>query len=104
MEYPLRLTAYALRRGSGGGGRWAGGEGVRREFEVLAPLEASFLSERRRHAPGGVGGGGPGAAGRTLVNGAPLPAKVSTLLQAGDMVRIETPGGGGWGGTGGGTT
>jgi len=97
MEYPLRLKAYGLRRGSGGVGRWSGGDGVIREFEALAPMDASVLAERRRHAPCGVGGGGAGAPGRTLVNGAPLPSKVSTRLAAGDVVRIETPGGGGWG-------
>jgi len=97
MEYPLRLKAYGLRRGSGGVGKWRGGDGVVREFEALAPMDASFLSERRRHAPSGVGGGAGGAPGRTLVNGAPLPPKLSTRLAAGDVVRIETPGGGGWG-------
>lgn len=98
MEYPLRLKAYGLRRGSGGAGRWSGGDGVIREFEALAPMDASFLAERRRHAPCGVAGGGAGAPGRTLVNGAPLPPKVSTRLATGDVVRVETPGGGGWGG------
>ena len=97
MEYPLRLKTYSLRQGSGGAGKWRGGDGVVREFEALAPMDASFLSERRRHAPSGVGGGGTGAPGRTLVNGAPLPPKLSTRLAAGDVVRIETPGGGGWG-------
>src|SRR5947199_10790663 len=91
----LRLTACdgaAAGWGSGGGAT-----GVVREFEALAPMDASLLSERRRHAPSGVGGGGGGAPGRTLVNGAPLPPKLSTRLAAGDVVRIETPGGGGWG-------
>jgi N-methylhydantoinase B len=74
-----------------------GGEGVIREFEALAALDASFLTERRRHAPRGVQGGGPGAVGRTLLNGAPLAAKVSTRLAPGDVLRIETPGGGSWG-------
>src|SRR5205085_902326 len=97
MEYPLRLKAYALRRGSGGVGKWSGGEGVIREFEALAAMDASVLSDRRRHAPCGAGGGGAGAPGRTLVNGAPLPPKASTRLTAGDVVRVETPGGGGWG-------
>jgi len=97
MEYPLRLKSYALRRGSGGAGRWMGGDGVIREFEALAPMDASFLTERRRHAPRGVGGGDVGAPGRTLLNGAPLPPKVSTPLVPGDVVRVETPGGGGWG-------
>ena len=97
MEYPLRLKTYSLRRGSGGAGRWAGGEGVAREFEALAPMEASILAERRRHPPRGVAGGGRGALGRTLLNGAPLASKVSTLLEPGDVLRVETPGGGGWG-------
>jgi len=97
MEYPLRLTSYSLRRGSSGVGRWSGGDGVIREFEALVPMDASFLAERRRHAPCGAGGGGAGAPGRTLVNGVELPAKVSTRLAAGDVVRLETPGGGGWG-------
>src|SRR5439155_7353917 len=97
MEYPLRLRAYGLRRGSGGVGRWIGGDGVVREFEALAPMDASFLAERRDHAPGGAGGGRDGAPGATLLNGAPLASKVRTPLVAGDVLRIETPGGGGWG-------
>jgi N-methylhydantoinase B len=97
MEYPLRLRSYGLRRGSGGVGRWAGGDGVTREFEALAPMEASILAERRRHAPAGAAGGAHGGLGRTILNGAPLPPKVSTLLEPGDVLRVETPGGGGWG-------
>src|SRR2546426_8083800 len=76
---------------------WAGGDGVVREFEALAPMELSVLAERRRHAPGGAAGGGSGAPGRTVLNGAALAPKVSALLEPGDVVRIETPGGGGWG-------
>src|SRR6266702_5097841 len=97
MEYPLRLTTYALRRGSDGVGRWAGGEGVVREFVALAPMELSVLAERRRHGPQGAAGGGSGALGRTLLNGAELAPKVSARLAPGDVVRLETPGGGGWG-------
>src|SRR5205807_9542012 len=97
MEYPLRVKAYGLRRGSGGPGRWSGGDGVIREFEALAPMDASVLAERRRHAPCGSGGGRAGTPGRTLVNGAPLAPKASTRLATGDVVRVETPGGGGWG-------
>jgi N-methylhydantoinase B len=74
-----------------------GGEGVIREFQALDALEATLLTERRRHAPRGVQGGGPGAVGCTLLNGAPLPAKISTRLARGDVLRIETPGGGSWG-------
>jgi len=70
---------------------------VVREFEALAPMELSVLAERRRHAPGGAAGGGSGAPGRTVLNGAALAPKVSALLEPGDVVRIETPGGGGWG-------
>jgi len=101
MEYLLRLKTYALRRGSGGVGKWTGGDGVIREFEALAPMEASILAERRRHAPRGAAGGRDGARGCTLLNGAPLASKVSVSLARGDVLRVETPGGGGWGGGGG---
>ena len=97
MEYPLRLKAYALRWGSGGVGKWTGGEGVIREFVALAPMEASILAERRRHAPRGAAGGRDGARGSTCLNGAPLGPKVSVSLAPGDVLRLETPGGGGWG-------
>ena len=97
MEYPLRVKSYALRRGSGGAGRWTGGEGVIREFVALAPMEASILAERRRHAPRGAAGGRDGARGSTCLNGAPLGPKVSVSLAPGDVLRLETPGGGGWG-------
>ncbi len=102
MEYPLRLKAYALRRGSGGVGKWMGGDGVIREFEALAPIEASILAERRRHAPRGAAGGRDGARGCTLLNGVPLASKVSVSLAPGDVLRVETPGGGGCGRAGGG--
>ncbi|OLC67893.1 MAG: 5-oxoprolinase [Gemmatimonadetes bacterium 13_1_40CM_4_69_8] len=97
MESPLRVKTYAMRRGSGGVGRWAGGDGVIREFAALAPMELSVLAERRRHCPAGAAGGGHGAAGRTILNGTPLAPKASTRLEPGDVLRIETPGGGGWG-------
>lgn len=97
MEYPIRVRRYGLREGSGGEGRWAGGAGVVRELELLVAAEASILSERRRHAPRGAAGGGDGACGANLRNGEPLPAKVNLQLAAGDILRIETPGGGGWG-------
>jgi len=97
MEYPLRVKSYALRRESGGVGRWSGGEGVIREFEALAPMEASILAERRRHAPRGAAGGRDGARGSTCLNGVPLASKVSVSLAPGDVLRVETPGGGGWG-------
>jgi len=97
MEYPLRLKSYGLRPGSGGVGKWRGGDGVVREFEALAPMEASILAERRRHAPRGAAGGRDGARGCTLLNGTPLTSKVSVSLEPGDVLRVETPGGGGWG-------
>jgi len=97
LEHPLRVRTYALRRGTGGVGKWAGGDGVVREFEALAPMEATLLTERRRHGPCGAAGGSPGAPGANLKNGAALPAKVTLRLAAGDVLRIETPGGGGWG-------
>ena len=97
MELPLRVRTYAVRRDSGGAGKWAGGEGVIREFEALAPMEANVVSERRRHAPSGAAGGKPGAPGRNTLNGTPLAPKAHARLAPGDVLRIETPGGGGWG-------
>jgi N-methylhydantoinase B len=95
MEHPLRVRTYALRRGSGGSGQWPGGEGVIREFEALAPMDATLLTDRRRHRPRGAGSGGPGAAGSNSLNGQVVGSKVSLQLQPGDILRIETPGGGG---------
>ena len=97
LEHPLRVREYAVRRRSGGAGKWVGGDGVVREFEALAPMDATLLTERRRHAPRGAAGGGDGACGANLKGGAALPAKVTLRLAAGDVLRIETPGGGGWG-------
>jgi len=97
MEHPLRVRTYALRSGSGGAGTWDGGEGVVREFEALAPMEATLLTERRRHGPAGGTGGLDGQAGANLLNGRRLASKTTMRLAAGDILRIETPGGGGWG-------
>jgi len=97
LEFPLRGRTYALRGGSGGSGAARGGDGVIREIEALAPAEASLLSERRRHGPRGAAGGGDGAPGRNLLNGALLAAKAAVALKPGDILRIETPGGGAWG-------
>ena len=74
-----------------------GGEGVVRGFEALSPMEATLLTERRRHGPAGAAGGRDGLPGANLLNGAALPSKISLRLAAGDVLRIETPGGGGWG-------
>ncbi len=97
MECPLRVRRYAIRKGSGGAGAFAGGDGVVREFEALAATEVSLLTERRRHEPRGVAGGANGAAGRNLVNGRRVGAKTQVTLKSGDVLTIETPGGGGYG-------
>ena len=97
LAYPLRVRSYALRLGSGGAGRRRGGDGVVRELEALEPCRLSLLTERRTHAPQGIRGGEAGACGRNLLNGEELPAKVTRSLLPGDIVRIETPGGGGVG-------
>jgi N-methylhydantoinase B len=97
LAYPLRVERYALRRGSGGAGAHRGGDGVVRELRVLEPCRLSLLTQRRRRGPAGTGGGAAGAPGRNLVNGAELPSLASRDLAAGDIVTIETPGGGGHG-------
>lgn len=100
---PVRLWRFAIRRGSGGGGRRRGGDGVVRELEFLRPLRVSILSERRGpYPPYAVAGGEPGAFGRNRVVRAgrgeeELPAKVQLEVVAGDRLIVETPGGGGWG-------
>jgi N-methylhydantoinase B len=97
LEFPVRMVEYALRRGSGGDGAFRGGDGVIRELEALAPLHYSLITERRRHAPRGADGGEPGAPGRNLLDGEELPAKAIGELTPGQRLRIETPGGGGYG-------
>jgi N-methylhydantoinase B len=97
LEFPVRVARYALRRGSGGAGRHRGGDGVIRELEALADMTFSLLTERRRHAPPGAQGGAPGAPGRNLLDGEELPPKASGSLRPGQRLRIETPGGGGFG-------
>jgi N-methylhydantoinase B len=97
LQYPLRVERYGLRLGTGGAGRHRGGDGVVRELRVLEDCRLSIISERRVHAPQGERGGEPGAPGRNLLNGEPLPAKVTCDLRVGDVVTIETPGGGGFG-------
>ncbi|RLJ18115.1 5-oxoprolinase [bacterium endosymbiont of Escarpia laminata] len=96
-RFPVRVTRYALRRGSGGAGRRAGGDGLIREFEFLSPAEVSLLTERRSHRPWGLHGGSPGLSGNNLLDGEPLPGKVSLHVEEGQRLTIETPGGGGWG-------
>jgi N-methylhydantoinase B len=96
-EFPLRVIEYALRRGSGGAGRHRGGDGVVRELEARAEMTFSLIAERRRHPPRGADGGGDGERGRDLLDGTALAAKSTGRLRPGQRLRIETPGGGGFG-------
>jgi N-methylhydantoinase B len=97
LQYPLRVERYGLRLGSGGDGAYRGGDGVVRELRILEDCRLSIISERRAHAPQGERGGEPGAPGRNRVNGESVGAKLTRDLAGGDVVTIETPGGGGWG-------
>lgn len=97
LEFPLRVVEYAVRRGSGGKGEHRGGDGVVREVQALTAMDYSLLTERRRHAPPGASGGEPGATGRNLIDGEEQPAKARGTLGPGQRLRIETPGGGGYG-------
>jgi N-methylhydantoinase B len=101
-ELPLRVSEYSLRRGSGGTGQYQGGDGVIRELEALSDMTFSLIGERRRHAAPGANGGGPGMPGRDTLIGLGgerrvLPAKTTGRLHAGERLRIQTPGGGGYG-------
>ncbi|HEV8145779.1 MAG TPA: hydantoinase B/oxoprolinase family protein [Bryobacteraceae bacterium] len=100
-QYPLRIESYRVRKGSGGAGRNRGGDGIVREFRFLAPAEVTILSDRRARGPYGIAGGQPGRPGRNtgLRDGksTALPAKTRFEIRAGDALRIESPGGGGWG-------
>jgi N-methylhydantoinase B len=101
-DLPVLVTEYALRRGSGGAGERRGGDGVVRELQATEEMTFSLIAERRRHAPPGAEGGAPGAVGRDTLIGIdgkpqPLPAKTTGTLHAGERLRIETPGGGGYG-------
>jgi N-methylhydantoinase B len=97
LQYPLRVERYGLRLGSGGAGHQRGGDGVVRELRVLEDCRLSIISERRARAPQGERGGRPATPGRNLLNGEPLSAKVTRAVSRGDVVTIETPGGGGFG-------
>ena len=101
-HYPIRVRRYCLRYGSGGAGGHPGGDGLVREVEFLAPAEVSILSDRRLRAPWGLEGGEAGATGvnhlaREGGQAHQLPGKCQITVNTGDVVRIETPGGGGWG-------
>ena len=106
--YPVRVLRYSLRRGSGGGGRFRGGDGIIRELEFLTDVRGSMLSDRRRVRPYGLAGARPGAAGKNVLRiaspknkGRPsvvgLPSKTIFSAPAGSVLRVESPGGGGWG-------
>jgi 5-oxoprolinase (ATP-hydrolysing) len=103
LRYPVRLEEFAIRRGSGGAGRWRGGEGARRRIRFLRPMEAVIVASRRTVAPHGLKGGADGAPGRQWVERAAdgriewLKGSDSAHLEPGDMLGLETPGGGGWG-------
>jgi N-methylhydantoinase B len=100
-SYPVRVRSYSLRRGSGGVGRYRGGDGVIREIEFLTYVRGSILSDRRAFPPYGLAGGKPGRSGRNELRAkgrvTKLPSKTGFSAPAGSVLRIETPGGGGWG-------
>jgi N-methylhydantoinase B len=93
----MRVEAYALRRGSGGAGRWRGGDGVVRRYRFLDDARVTLLTERRRHAPWGLAGGEAGQVGENRLDGEPLDGKCSLEVRAGQVLEIRTPGGGGYG-------
>jgi N-methylhydantoinase B len=100
--YPLRVTRYSLRQGSGGTGKFRGGDGIVRELELLSDAEVTLLADRRSRGPYGLNGASDGAAGKTEAihldgSRATLPGKTSLRLKKGERIRIESPGGGGWG-------
>jgi N-methylhydantoinase B len=99
--YPLRVREYGLRRGSGGAGVHRGGDGIRRDVELLVDSDVSLLTERRARGPRGRAGGEAGGAGENVLIRAgaetPLPSKATLRLRAGDVVSLRSPGGGGWG-------
>jgi N-methylhydantoinase B len=99
--YPLRVREYRIRKGSGGKGKHDGGDGVVRELETLVPARMSLLADRRKSAPYGLHGGQDGAVGKSAIvskgKARSIGSKGTWELEAGDRVRIETPGGGGLG-------
>ncbi len=103
LRYPVRLEEFAIRRGSGGGGQWHGGDGSRRRIRFLQPMHAVIVASRRNVAPHGLHGGADGAPGRQWVERAdgriePMPGNTGeAMLEPGDALVLETPGGGGWG-------
>lgn len=103
LRYPVRLEEFSIRRGSGGAGEWRGGDGSRRRIRFLRPMQAVVVASRRNVAPHGLHGGADGAPGRQWVDRAdgtttPIPGNAGKAeLAPGDVLVVETPGGGGWG-------
>jgi N-methylhydantoinase B len=99
--YPLRVRQYSIREASGGAGEFKGGDGIQRELEILAEVQATILSERRKTSPYGLAGGKDGKPGKNVLlreeQEQILPGKGSFVLLPGDILRISTPGGGGYG-------
>jgi len=99
--YPFRMVRYALRKNTGGAGLHRGGDGLLREIELLGDAHITMLADRRKSQPWGLAGGHPGASGRTTIirdgKERELPGKCTVELPAGSRIRIESPGGGGWG-------
>jgi N-methylhydantoinase B len=95
--YPVRVRRYRIRRNSGGDGLHRGGDGIERELEFLAAAEVTILSDRRERGPYGLQGGMPGSPGRNMLDNVLLPAKTTFTVKRGSRLRIDTPGGGGWG-------
>ncbi len=105
--FPMRVLRYRLRQGSGGAGSAPGGEGIERDLEMLEDVTVSLITERRVSQPWGLAGGEPGASGENWLlrsgdesRAEPLPDKCTLRLNAGDILRMLTPGGGGWGSSG----
>jgi N-methylhydantoinase B/oxoprolinase/acetone carboxylase alpha subunit len=96
-RFPVRVVQFGIRRGSGGAGKRRGGDGVIRELEMLEPMRVSILSERRVLAPFGLEGGASGQRGRNFCGDRDVGGKAVFDVEAGERVRIETPGGGGHG-------
>jgi N-methylhydantoinase B len=99
VDFPVRIRRLGVRRGSGGAGAHRGGDGIVREIEALEPISFSLITERRSAGPRGRCGGADGEPGRNSLNGEELPAKTGGEMAAGDVLSVETPGGGGFGDT-----
>src|SRR5205085_6453912 len=104
--FPMRVLRYRLRKDSGGAGQFRGGDGIERDVEMLEDVTVSLITERRVSQPWGLAGGEPGATGENWLlphgdesRGERLPDKCTIRVQAGDVLRMLTPGGGGWGAT-----